>query len=180
MIGRQVYFENGTTGVVVIHRPPVIFVYAATAKDSSGQDNNKNDSTTTTTTTMQQPKEGVVTVYDNLFTIEVPKTIQQSDCFGRTTTNNSNDETTTTGGMLTRPIFSPIPQVKDIALINKPLVTGVTMFDALAPIGKGQNMLLVGHDIEDMRKYVTDILSIQTKAEQPPTKCIYAFTGNKQ
>jgi len=69
--------------------------------------------------------------------------------------------------------------VKDIALINKPLITGVTMFDALAPIGKGQNMLFVGHDIEDMRRYVTDILSIQTKGN-PPTKCVYASTGTKE
>jgi F0F1-type ATP synthase alpha subunit len=51
------------------------------------------------------------------------------------------------------------------------------MFDALAPIGKGQNMLLVGHDLEDMRRYVTDMLSIQT-TQVPATKCIYASTGN--
>jgi F-type H+-transporting ATPase subunit alpha len=165
LIGRQVYFENGATGVVVIHRPPVIFVYAATDDDSCEDGTNGR---------MQQPKEGVVTVYDNLFSIEVPKTIRQIDCFGRTTDKDG------TSGVLTRPIFAPIPQVKDIALINKPLVTGVTMFDALAPIGKGQNMLLVGHDIEDMRKYVIDMLSIQTQLEEPPTKCVYAFTGNKQ
>ena len=39
-------------------------------------------------------------------------------------------------------MFAPIPKVSDIALINTPLLTGITMFDALAPIGKGQNMLL--------------------------------------
>jgi F-type H+-transporting ATPase subunit alpha len=163
LIGRQVYFENGSTGVVVNHRPPIVFVYVDD-KSNSGCDRER------------QQEEGTVTVYDNLFSIEIPENIRHADCFGRIIklddVDNSNDN------ILTRPIFAPIPQVKDIALINKPLVTGVTMFDALAPIGKGQNMLLVGHDIEDMRKYVTDVVSIQTK-QQPATKCIYALTGNK-
>ena len=77
---------------------------------------------------------------------------------------------------LVRPIFAPIPQVKDIALINKPLVTGVTMCDALAPIGMGQNMLLIGHAIEDMRRYALDIISIQ---KSKGIKCVYASTGDK-
>ena len=163
LIGRQVLFENGQKGVIVIHRPPMIFVYAES-------DDDKKDSSATTAL------EGSVTVLDNLFTIQIPDNLHQSDCFGR---SDSIDTTSDDAVMLQRPIFAPIPQVKDIALINKPLVTGVTMFDALAPLGKGQNMLLIGHDIEDMRRYVTDILSIQTK-EQPATKCVYASTGNAE
>lgn len=151
LIGRKVEFENGHRGVVVIHRPPVIFVYAEDAENTVSM-------------------EGTVTVFDNLLTIEAPAdNIQQIDCFGRT--DSISDKT------LQRPIFAPIPQVKDIALINTPLVTGVTMFDALAPIGKGQNMLLIGHDMDDIRRYVTDILSIQTKQG---TKCLYASTGSPE
>ena len=62
--------------------------------------------------------------------------------------------------------------MKDIALINSPVVSGVTMVDALSPIGLGQNMLLVGNDVEDMRGYVRDFLSIQSKT----TRCVYAST----
>lgn len=48
-----------------------------------------------------------------------------------------------------RPIFVPIPKIADIGLIDSPLVTGITMFDALTPIGKGQNMLVIGQEEED-------------------------------
>mmetsp|Transcript_9055 Transcript_9055/g.18695 ORF Transcript_9055/g.18695 Transcript_9055/m.18695 type:complete len:964 (+) Transcript_9055:89-2980(+) len=48
-----------------------------------------------------------------------------------------------------RPIFVTIPKITDIGLIDSPLVTGITMFDALTPIGKGQNMLVIGQEEED-------------------------------
>jgi F0F1-type ATP synthase alpha subunit len=161
-IGRQVQFENGQRGVVVIHRPPMVFVYAEDKKGSSSS----------------EAMEGSVTVFDNLLTIDIPPdSMRQIDCFGRTVEASANQRNRDCNNVPRRPIFAPIPQVKDIALINKPLVTGVTMFDALAPIGMGQNMLLIGHDMEDIRRYVTDILSIQTQ-RIPATKCIYAATGN--
>ena len=161
LVGRQVLFENGQRGVVVIHRPPMVFVYAES-------DGNKSSSSAAL--------EGSITVLENLFNIQIPDNLQQSDCFGR---GNNMDDDIDIAAILQRPIFAPIPQVKDIALINKPLVTGVSMFDALAPLGKGQNMLLIGHDIDDMRRYITDILSIQTK-ETPATKCVYASAGNAE
>jgi F0F1-type ATP synthase alpha subunit len=163
LIGRQVQFENGQRGVVVIHRPPVVFVYAEERMGSSSS----------------AAIEGSVTVFDNLFSIDIPAhNIRQVDCFGRAADASGSQNSNDIRNVPHRPIFAPIPQVKDIALINKPLVTGVTMFDALAPIGMGQNMLLVGHDLEDIRRYLTDILSIQTQ-QTPATKCIYAATGNK-
>ena len=48
-----------------------------------------------------------------------------------------------------RPIFVSIPKISDIGLIDSPLVTGITAIDALTPIGKGQNMLVIGEDEED-------------------------------
>ena len=45
-----------------------------------------------------------------------------------------------------RPIFVPIPKIADIGLIDSPLVTGITAVDALTPIGKGQNMLVIGKE----------------------------------
>lgn len=160
MTGRQVVFgSDGKMGVVVVHRPPMIFVY----KDSGGEE---------TSESLKSSIEGSVTVLDNLFDINVSSDDRKFDCFGRSTALDTN-----LNKSMSRPIFAPIPQVKDIALINKPLVTGVTMFDALAPIGKGQNMLLIGHDIEDMQRYALDIVSIQ---KSKGIKCVYASTGGEE
>eukprot|EP00533_Pseudo-nitzschia_delicatissima_P006660 CAMPEP_0116080956 /NCGR_PEP_ID=MMETSP0327-20121206/1947_1 /TAXON_ID=44447 /ORGANISM="Pseudo-nitzschia delicatissima, Strain B596" /LENGTH=685 /DNA_ID=CAMNT_0003571673 /DNA_START=231 /DNA_END=2288 /DNA_ORIENTATION=- len=164
LTGRQVIFgSDGKRGVVVIHRPPMIFVY----KDNGSEGDFES---------VEPSIEGSVTVLDNLFSIDAPSNVQKIDCFGRSTSWNTNDSSDSTK-TLTRPIFAQIPKVKDIALINKPLVTGVTMFDALAPIGKGQNMLLVGHDIEDMQRYALDIVSIQKSSG---VKCVYASTGSDE
>lgn len=180
LIGRQVVFDtDGTTGVVVVHRPPLIYVYTDELMEG------------TKTSEPTDSVEGTVTVLENLFAITVPDNLRRVDCFGK---SGAEPEVggSGSGKLLSRPIFSPIPQVKDIALINNPLVTGVTMFDALAPIGKGQNMLLIGHDIGDMRRYVCDMLTIQigkgaatattaaaASATPASTKCIYAATGGK-
>ncbi len=162
LTGRQVIFGNdGKSGVVVVHRPPMIFVY-------------KDDGSEGASESVEPFIEGSVTVLDNLYSIDAPTDIQRFDCFGRSTSSETSCDASK---ILSRPIFAAIPQVKDIALINKPLVTGVTMFDALAPIGKGQNMLLVGHDIEDMQRYALDIVSIQ---KSKGIKCVYASTGSKE
>ncbi|VEU39819.1 unnamed protein product [Pseudo-nitzschia multistriata] len=156
LTGREVLFGDGTIGIVVVHRPPMVFVY----RDS---DDSK----------VEEPSvEGAVTVLDTLYTLNVPKNLQRVDCFGKSVVTVGED-----GTILNRPIFAPIPQVKDISLINKPLITGVTMFDALAPIGKGQNMLLIGHDLEDMRRYALDMVSIQ---KSKGIKCVYASSGDNE
>eukprot|EP00536_Pseudo-nitzschia_multiseries_P002829 jgi/Psemu1/322729/estExt_fgenesh1_pg.C_390035 len=157
LTGREVLFGDGSMGIVVVHRPPMIFVY----KDSVDS-------------SVDEVNEGAVTVLDTLFPLSVPSTLRKVDCFGKSTAAESASDTEE-AKTLTRPIFAPIPQVKDISLINKPLVTGVTMFDSLAPIGKGQNMLLVGHDLEDMRRYALDMISIQASKG---TKCVYASLGD--
>jgi len=57
------------------------------------------------------------------------------------TLDNDNDNGSTTR----RPIFMPIPKISDIGLIDSPLVSGITAIDSLTPIGKGQNMLVIGN-----------------------------------
>lgn len=171
LTGRNVLFGDGTRGIVVVHRPPMIFVY----KDSVGNGNGIGSDEDAKG--VEPSVEGSVTVLDTLFLLDVPKDLQQVDCFGRGTgTAAGATEDTEAAKTLNRPIFAPIPQVKDISLINKPLLTGVTMFDALAPIGKGQNMLLIGHDLEDMRRYALDMISIQ---KSKGIKCVYASIGNE-
>ena len=77
-----------------------------------------------------------------------------------------------------RDIFAAIPKVADIALINSPMLTGETMIDALAPIGRGQNMLVVGSNFAQMRGLATDFFSTQVQAGS--TKCIYAITHDEE
>jgi F-type H+-transporting ATPase subunit alpha len=153
LIGKQVLFQNGQVGVVVTHRAPIVFVY-------------------TDMESFEDTASGTVKVLDSFASVGVKETIKSVDCFGRSTKPSEKLGEDTAK----RAIFSPIPQVKDIALINSPLITGVTMFDALAPIGKGQNMLLIGNDVSDMRGYVCDFLSSQSKK----TRCIYAATSGKE
>jgi F0F1-type ATP synthase alpha subunit len=149
-----VVFPNGQAGIVVMHRPPLAFVYAD----------------------MDEFKEmdKTVEILDTFASVTVNEEIKAVDCFGRSFGESVSvaEGVSEAEGATQRAIFSPIPKVSDIDLINSPLLTGVTMFDALAPIGKGQNMLLVGNDIDDMRGYVCDFLSTQRKK----VKCIYAAT----
>ena len=74
-----------------------------------------------------------------------------------------------------RAIFAPIPQVKDIALINSPLLTGSAMIDSLAPIGKGQNMLVVGQKGVGQRDLAIGMMSAQKDGN---VRCIYALTSS--
>ncbi len=131
------------------HRPPIAFVY--TDIDDA------------------QEIEGKIQVLDSLASVDVEESKKVVDCFGRSLVGDD------VVGTLHRPMFAPIPKVSDIALINTPLLTGITMFDALAPIGKGQNMLLIGQDINDMRQYVRAMLTVQVSEG---TKCIYASTAD--
>ena len=59
------------------------------------------------------------------------------------------------GSSSSRPIFVPIPKISDIGLIDSPLVSGITAIDALTPIGKGQNMLVIGNADDDDDKSST-------------------------
>jgi len=70
-----------------------------------------------------------------------------------------------------RSFFSKIPQVSDIQLINTPALTGITMVDALTPIGKGQNMLAIGTNLDELRVFATSLCKAQLKEG---TKCVYA------
>lgn len=152
LIGHQVSLPDGRTGVVVVHRPPIAFALFDGVDEFEAID-------------------GTVDVLDSLATLGVSENVREIDCFGRDLTggepSSTSDDTS-----LKRAIFAPIPQVGDIALINQPVLTGVTMMDALAPIGQGQNMLLIGHDLSSMRRYAIDLL----EAQKGKRKLIYAAT----
>jgi F0F1-type ATP synthase alpha subunit len=43
------------------------------------------------------------------------------------------------------------------------------MVDVLAPIGKGQNMLLIGSDVEELRNLALSMFTMQS--QNPKIKC---------
>lgn len=75
-----------------------------------------------------------------------------------------------------RPVFSPAPQIVDRIPVQRPLLTGVKIIDAMIPLGKGQRELLIG----DRRTGKTS-LALDTIINQKGKKviCIYAGIGQK-
>ena len=99
-----------------------------------------------------------------------------------TSSTESNSETL-------RPIFVPIPKISEIGLINTPLVTGITAIDALTPIGKGQNMLVIGtqekpngveNDTSSKRAWMMNLLKSVVEKSRNDSKsnlrCFYGLT----
>lgn len=167
LLGRNVVFSNGDTGMVVAHRPPLVFVYS---HGGGKKEENNSDPVRILKSKTFVSVDPLLASTTNLIVV---------DAFGRPTTRTKGGETTTTSqssssSSIRRAIFSPIPQLKDIALINTPMLTGVTMVDALAPLGQGQNMLMIGHDAEDMRKYAIDFLQTQLRQGGKNKICVYA------
>lgn len=146
LMGTLIAFPKcNSTGVVIAHRPPVAFVYCDHGIVSIGE---------------------LACISSTLAMYPVSNNPSTTDCFGRGTTLQESEHE--------RAIFSPIPEVKDIALINAPMLTGITMIDTLAPIGQGQNMLLVSSDGDQLRKYVLDMLRTQHSQTSHSTTLVYA------
>ena len=162
-------FSDGRQGVIVAQRPPLAFVLC-----DFYQQNDRDDDVAILNTRTTIP------VSDSL----VGKAV---DCFGQVVEiKNDGSVVDSLNPVLTEPfvqrdMFAPIPQVKDISLINRPLLTGTAMIDALAPIGRGQNMLIVGeHDLGQRDILVgalkTQIHEMKQKLSKGIT-CIYAITS---
>jgi len=157
LIGRQVVFPNGNMGMVVAQRPPILFCYAPDKQE-------------------EYTDNGKVQVLKSKAQVEITKDLNMVDCFGKPFTSKESDDHVVVSK---RDIFGAIPKVADIALINSPMLTGETMVDALAPIGRGQNMLVIGSDLKDMRGLASDFIATQTRLGSS-TKCIYAITHDRQ
>jgi F0F1-type ATP synthase alpha subunit len=138
----------------VAHRPPVVFVYSDTAAGDC-------------------QAEGLVRITGDMATVQVSPS--QTDVKLNFSEASVSPDVDDGFKLMKRAIFAPIAKISDIALINNPMLTGVTMIDALSPVGQGQNMLFIGHDLEDMRKYTMDFLKTQVR-DGKRTKCVYAST----
>jgi F-type H+/Na+-transporting ATPase subunit alpha len=73
-------------------------------------------------------------------------------------------------------IERPAPGILDRDLITEPLMTGVTVVDAMIPLGRGQRELLIGD-----RKTGKTALAVDTVINQRDSDvvCIYALIGQK-
>jgi F0F1-type ATP synthase alpha subunit len=160
LLGHEVVLPSGTIGVIVAYRPPIAFVYSPDGDEAS--------------------MDGVAKVLSSVAKISVTDETHLVDGFGRSLEDLvvKMDHASDGGNLMERPIYAPIPQIKDIALINSPMLTGTTMVDALAPIGKGQNMLVIGHDQSTMRGFVRDFLSTQVRLNK--AKCVLAITKDQE
>ena len=166
--GKSVLFTDGRTGIIVAQRPPLAFVLC----DFSEQNGIVGD----------------VAILNTRTSIQVSDSLKGKaiDCFGQVLEikNDGSVIDSLTKDLIEpftkREIFAPIPQVKDISLINSPFLTGTAMIDALAPIGRGQNMLIIGEDGLGQREIIigalkTQIDEMKRKISQGIT-CVYALT----
>lgn len=169
-VGRTVIFPSGRSGVVIAERPPIAFVMCDFSNSDEAGDAEQDASVAVMGSMMplsvSESMMGTVVDYQG----RIMETIDE------TTTSADNQE------ISKRAIFAPIPKVGDIALINSPMLTGKAMIDALAPLGKGQNTLLVGADRSETRGIGIDSLATQVELGKANgdegVKCVYALTSS--
>jgi F-type H+-transporting ATPase subunit alpha len=74
------------------------------------------------------------------------------------------------------PVERPAPGIVDRELVTEPLITGLTVIDAMIPLGRGQRELIIGD-----RKTGKTTVAIDTMISQRHTDviCVYAAIGQK-
>eukprot|EP00978_Attheya_sp_CCMP212_P010827 scaffold26327_cov44-Attheya_sp.AAC.1 len=176
-VGKTVIFGNGEqTGVVVAQRPPVAFVLLDGKDSSVSVDVGSPVKLMSTWKTLRVTDAMIGQVLDYNGN---PMTIHEDGTTAIKETTNTGvgvEVGVKVGTMRERAMFASISKVDEIALIDEPLLTGQTMVDALAPLGKGQNMLVVGHEgMEAQKQLVVDSMVAQVKMS-PNVRCVYALT----
>ncbi len=74
------------------------------------------------------------------------------------------------------PVERPAPAIADRALVTAPLMTGLTVIDAMIPLGRGQRELIIGD-----RKTGKTAVAVDTIINQRDSDviCVYAAIGQK-
>ena len=70
----------------------------------------------------------------------------------------------------------PAPKIVDRASISEPLFTGITVVDALFPIGRGQRQLIIGDQGTGKTTLALDTVINQRSSG---VRCVYAIIGHK-
>jgi F-type H+-transporting ATPase subunit alpha len=75
------------------------------------------------------------------------------------------------------PIDRPAPAIVDRELVTEPLMTGITVIDAMIPLGRGQRELVIGD-----RKTGKTAIALDTIINQRDTGviCVYVAVGQKR
>ena len=159
--GCQLRFENGCTGVVLYQRTPLLFALADQSPADEASEDSRMDFGSTAILTMKLNR--TIAVGDELLGRIVNFRGHPLDGEDLTSSNQ-------------RAIFSPSTLQQDLATICKPLHTGFTAIDALTPIGRGQNMLLIGNDNLGRLDIVIDTIVNQGREG---VRCVYVSTSGK-
>jgi len=91
-------------------------------------------------------------------------------------TGNPLDEGPPIEAVRRDPIERPAPAIVDRELVTEPLMTGLTVIDAMIPLGRGQRELIIGD-----RKTGKTAIAVDTVINQRATDvvCVYACVGQK-
>lgn len=75
------------------------------------------------------------------------------------------------------PIDRPAPAIVDRELVTQPLMTGITVIDAMIPLGRGQRELIIGD-----RKTGKTAIAVDTMINQRDSDviCVYVAVGQKR
>jgi len=74
------------------------------------------------------------------------------------------------------PVEQPAPAIIDRALVNQPLATGLTVIDAMLPLGRGQRELIIGDRGTGKTAIAVDTIINQRASD---VICVYAAIGQK-
>lgn len=149
--GRRVVFDGGAGGGTVLwQRIPLVFILNDdTALDAAS-----------CSTVVIQPGNATMLVSDAVLGKEL-------DALGRDLSSSETAASASDKGVEDRAIFGVATQMADLATISRPMHTGITAVDALTPIGKGQNMLIVGAEDLGRRRLVLDAAATQVAKHSP-------------
>jgi hypothetical protein len=161
--GAQLQFENGASGVVLYQRTPLLFALADSVPNEKPSGSDAANSDFGSSATLQLKSNRTTSVGNELVGRVVNFKGEAAD--GR--------ELLASGK---RAIFSPATLQQDLATISQPLHTGFTAIDALTPIGRGQNMLLIGG--EEMGRLDIAIDTVVNQGREG-VKCVYVSTNGR-
>jgi F-type H+-transporting ATPase subunit alpha len=74
------------------------------------------------------------------------------------------------------PVERPAPSIVDRDLVTEPMLTGLTVIDAMIPLGRGQRQLIIGDRKTGKSSIVTDTIINQKHTD---VICIYAAIGQR-
>jgi len=189
LTGRLITLPNNARGTVVAHRHPIAFVLVdndgTEPLKTSGQASISKQSTALNPASV--PIGSAVDYLGRQVSIlsdgSVSRSLPKASTPGLLPEINIETGFGVASGA-ERPIFVPIPKISEIGLIDSPLVTGITAIDALTPIGKGQNMLVIGQEESleersiDKRGWMLNLMKNVVDSDAGKNiRCFYGLTS---